>query len=62
MKLSKAEQEKVNDSRLKIQSVSKALRSVHPERIPDYEEIEECLEGAEESLRQALRGSRGPEE
>ena len=57
MALSKMEKERVLDSRLKIQSVVNSLRAVDPAQIPDYEEIEECLDDAEKSLRQALRAS-----
>jgi len=55
MALSKVERERVNDSMLKIQSVAKSLRKVNPKDIPDYEDIESCLEDADRNLRYALR-------
>ncbi|MGO4879733.1 MAG: hypothetical protein ACLP59_02790 [Bryobacteraceae bacterium] len=46
---------------MKLQSVARSLREVDPDRIPDFEEIEDCLEDADKSLGEALRSSeRGP--
>ena len=58
MALSRVERERVNDSRLKLQSVTKSLHHVDPEKVPDFEEIQECLENAEESLKEALQPSK----
>jgi hypothetical protein len=55
MSLTRTEKERLTDSQLKLQSVSQSLKHVDPEKIPDYEEIEKCLEDAEKSLTGALR-------
>ena len=57
MALTRVEKERINDSRLKIRSVSNSLKGVDPKKIPDFEDIEECLEDADESLGGALRSS-----
>ena len=57
MSLNNVEREKVNDSRLKLQSAARVLRGLNHDQIPDYEDIEKCLEDAEGSLRQALHDS-----
>ena len=54
MALTKAERERVADSVLKIQSVTKSLRKVNPADIPDFDQLEACLEDADENLRLAL--------
>ena len=55
MSLTRVERERVSDSRLKIQSVAESLAQVDPGKIPDFEEIQDCLEEAEKSLTGALR-------
>jgi hypothetical protein len=55
MALTRLEKERISDSRLKIQSVSSSLQQVDREKIPNLDEIQECLEGAEQSLKGALR-------
>ncbi|HTX39203.1 MAG TPA: hypothetical protein VME43_29465 [Bryobacteraceae bacterium] len=55
MALTRAEKERLTDSRLKIQSVTGSLNHVDPKKVPDFEEIQECLEQAEKSLSGALR-------
>ena len=55
MELTRAEKERIVDSRLKLQAVTRSLKGVDPNKVPDYEDIEECLEGAEKSLRGALQ-------
>ena len=57
MALTRVERERVNDSRLKIRSVAESLRAVDPDEIPEFEEIEACLEDAEKNLDQALRAA-----
>jgi hypothetical protein len=57
MALTKAEKERLTDSQLKLQSVSHSLKDVDRGKIPDFEEIERCLEDAEKSLTGALRSS-----
>jgi hypothetical protein len=55
MRLTQVEKERISDSRMKLQSVAHALNHVDPKKIPGFEEIQECLDGAEKSLRGALR-------
>jgi hypothetical protein len=55
MALTRTEKERIADSRLKIQSVTNSLQHVDPKKVPNFEEIQECLEDAEESLEGALK-------
>ena len=57
MPLTRVEQERIIDSRLKIKSVADSLQHVDPQKVPDFEEIQECLDGAGKSLDKALRSS-----
>jgi hypothetical protein len=54
MKLTPVEHERITDSVLKIQSVRSSLHHVEKAKIPKREEIDACLEDADESLREAL--------
>jgi hypothetical protein len=58
--LTQEERARLNDSKHKIQSVANSLAHVDPSKVPDFDEIEECLENADESLREALRSKSGP--
>lgn len=60
MALTRVERERLNDSRLKIQALANSLRSVDPQEIPDFEEIEGCLEDADKSFEGALRSGSVP--
>jgi hypothetical protein len=57
MALTRSERERITDSRLKIQAIANSLLGVDPKKIPHLEEIQTCLEGADESLGGALRSS-----
>jgi hypothetical protein len=57
--LTEEERARLNDSKHKIQSVANSLTHVDPRKVPDFDEIEECLENADESLREALRSKSG---
>ncbi len=57
MALTRVEREQINDSRLKIQSAVNTLSQVDPEKIPDYDEIQSCLENADKTLGGTLRSS-----
>jgi hypothetical protein len=57
MALTRVERERITDSRLKLQSVSSSLNRIDPEKVPDFDEIKECLEDAEKSLGGALRSA-----
>jgi hypothetical protein len=50
MALTRADKERIADSRLKIQSVADSLKKVDPRKLRDFEEIQECLEDADKSL------------
>ena len=47
MPLTRVERERITDSQLKIQAVANRLKGVDPQKVPDFEEIEECLEDAD---------------
>ena len=54
MPLTKLEREVITDSMLKVQSIQASLDHIDESKIPDREEIEDCLESADKSLRSAL--------
>ena len=60
MALTRVERERITDSRLKIQSVADSLSHVDHRKIPDFEEIRDCLEDADRSLSGALRAEPNP--
>ena len=55
MSLTRVDKERINDSRLKIQAAASTLEDVHPSKIPDLKEIQDCLESANKNLGTALR-------
>jgi hypothetical protein len=55
MALTPVEKERIKDSRMKLQSVTNSLKHVDPKKIEDLEEIQACLEDADQSLGGALR-------
>jgi len=57
MSLSRADKERINDSRLKIQAAADTLGDVNPSHIPEFEDIQECLENASKNLGTALRNA-----
>ena len=57
MALTQVEKERITDSRLKIQAIAESLKSVDPQKVPDFDEIEQCLKNADENLRLALRAA-----
>jgi hypothetical protein len=59
--LTEEERVRLNDSKHKIQSVANSLAHVDPRKVPDFDETEECLENADESLRETLRSKSGPD-
>jgi hypothetical protein len=62
MALTQEEKARISDSKHKIRSVADSLTHVDPRKIPHFDEIEECLENADESLRGALRSEAGSEQ
>jgi|HubBroStandDraft_1064217.scaffolds.fasta_scaffold292649_1 hypothetical protein len=57
MALTRVEQERITDSRLKVQSIANSLKHIDPNKIRHFEEIQECLEDTERSLKEALRSA-----
>jgi len=55
MALTRLEKERITGSRLKLRSAARTLNDIDPEKVPDYEEIQDCLDGADKSLASALR-------
>jgi hypothetical protein len=55
MALTRVDRERINDSRLKIQSAASSLDGMDPEKVPNLEEIQTCLADAQKSLSGALR-------
>lgn len=59
VELTQVEKERIADSRMKLQSVADTLKHVDPEKVKDLEEIQDCLEDAEQTLKGSL-GSSNP--
>jgi len=55
MTFTRLERAKITDSVLKIQSARVSLEDIDEKKIADLEEIQDCLENADKSLRSALR-------
>jgi hypothetical protein len=55
MELKKSERIKITDSVHSIQSARASLADIEKDKVPDVDEIQDCLEGADKSLRRALR-------
>jgi len=55
MALTRLEREKITDGMLKIQSARASLEEVDGNKIPEYQDLEECLEDADKNLGIALR-------
>ena len=54
MKLTPVERERITDSMLNIQAARTALKDVDDQKLPDAEEIEDCLKSADRNLKVAL--------
>ena len=54
MKLTETERERLTDGVLKIQSVRASLDHVEKSKIPQREEIDECLQKIDHSFRESL--------
>ena len=57
MKLTRVDRERISDSVLKIQSVRSQLEHIDVNKVSQIEEIKDCLEGADDTLRGALQNS-----
>jgi hypothetical protein len=55
MILTRVERERLRDSQMKLQSITKTLKHVDPKKIPGFTDIEKCLLDADRSLTGALR-------
>lgn len=55
MALTRVEKEQITDSRLKLQSAANTLHHIDPKKVPDLDEIQDCLENADKTLGIALR-------
>jgi len=53
--LTKSERAKITDSMHSIQSARASLADIDETKVPDVDEIQECLENADKNLRGALR-------
>lgn len=53
--LTKSERAKITDSVHSIQSARASLADIAEEKVPEVDEIQECLENADKNLREALR-------
>jgi hypothetical protein len=60
MALTKAERERIVDNRMKIQSVANSLAHIDPAKIDELESIQDCLEDADQNLKDALENSDPP--
>jgi len=61
MSLTRSEKERINDSRLKIQSAANSLSAINSAKVPEIDEIQECLESANRNLGAAPRQSESVE-
>ena len=59
MQLTQEERARIKDSTNKIQSVNDSLAHVDPAKIPEIEQIQECLEDSDKVLRRVLRSPGG---
>jgi len=57
MALTKSDKERVSDIRLKLQSVARSLQQLDQCDIPEFNQIESCLDDADRNLQLALRAT-----
>jgi len=55
MELTKSERAKLTDSVHSIQSARASLADIDETKLPEVDEIQKCLKGADKNLRSALR-------
>ncbi len=55
MDLSKTDRTKITDTVHSIQLAQASLHDIDDTKVPEVDEIQECLEGADKNLRRALR-------
>jgi hypothetical protein len=57
MPLSRVDRERITDSVLKIQSVRAQLDHLDEGKLSEIDEIKDCLENADDNMRDALKSS-----
>ena len=55
MSLTKSERAKITDSVHSIQSARASLADIDEDKVPEVDEIQDCLESSDKKLRGALR-------
>jgi len=55
MELKKSERVKITDSVHSIQSARASLADIQKDKVPDVDEIQDCLESSDKKLRRVLR-------
>ena len=55
MSLTKSDRAKITDSVHSIQSARASLADIEEHKVPEVDEIQDCLESSDKKLRQALR-------
>jgi hypothetical protein len=55
MDLTKTDRAKITDTVHSIQLAQASLTDIDESKVPEVDEIQECLEGADKNLRRALR-------
>ena len=55
MSLTKSERAKITDSVHSIQSARASLADIQEDKVPEVDEIQDCLESSDKKLRGALR-------
>jgi hypothetical protein len=57
MPLSRVDRERITDSVLKIQSIRTQLDYLDESKLSEIEEIKDCLENADDNMRDALKSA-----
>ena len=57
MPLSRVDRERITDSVLKIQSIRTQLDHLDESKLSEIEEIKDCLENADDNMRDALKSA-----
>ena len=55
MGLTRVDKERIRDSRMKLQSVASSLKELSPQAVDEIDDIQNCLEDAEKTLKGALQ-------
>ena len=59
LELTQVDQARLIDTKHNIQSANEILAAVDPRKIPDLAGIRKCLQDADRTIRETLRGLRG---